>query len=59
MGCVCLLWSRDQAEAIYGKTERATGRIRKGQRAGKAKKGERREYGILKEGVGSVKEHVA
>lgn len=44
-------------QSPYGKTGKATGRIREGQRAGKGKRGELREDGKLRGVVKSVKEH--
>lgn len=54
VACVC--FGDGQTEAIYGKTGRATRRIREGRRAGKGKRGEWREDGKLKGVVKSVRE---
>lgn len=45
-----------QTEAMFGKTEKATGRIREGRRARRGKKGEQRDDKKLKGVVKCVKE---
>lgn len=55
VACVC--FGDGQIEAVYGKVGRATWRIREGQRAGRARRGEWREDGKLKGVIKSVKEH--